>query len=63
MLPFVIGSFLQLTGDVYYVHKETSSKIVAKVSLAIARMGAAFIYFSKNEEKIRFNNIYKVRVL
>lgn len=46
---FATGSFLITIGDFVGVHNSTASRIIVKVSEAIASLSRRFIYMPKNE--------------
>nr|CAH7715985.1 unnamed protein product [Callosobruchus chinensis] len=49
---YATGAFLMAIGDTFVASKGSGSKIVKKVSLAIARLSPRFIKMPQNEEEI-----------
>lgn len=61
---YASGSFLITTGDFSGIHKSTASKVINKVSRAIAQLSPLYIKFPNTEEEIgrlrqKFYNIAK----
>ncbi|KAJ3659717.1 hypothetical protein Zmor_011391 [Zophobas morio] len=52
---FVTGSFLQVMGDFAGVDKATASRIVYKVSRAIAGLHSRFIKMPETEDELKYN--------